>query len=536
MSTVKSYGLFAEDEVAVEETAIEQVPIEPEAVGAEMAEEEPINQEIIDQELGGSDTLDLGSLKLDNKVGGDSGEPAAPKISLDIKGMDILDVLKVLANQGNLNIVTGKNVSGRVSMFLKNVDVWDAFEIIIAANGLAYEKKGDIINVMSSRDFELIYGEKYDDRRILVTKKLKYANAKDMSVSLNQIKSALGKVIIDESSNTIILFDIPENILTIERVIDDTDVAYEVKTRVFDLNYADTAKLKEQLQEVLTKNVGILKIDERTNKIIVIDYPSKIAQIEKMIEAFDEKTKQVLIEAKIIQVTLSDEYRMGIDWKLISSKQLNLTAFNINRALNTSGEQVVFGSAVPTSTDDFRVIMDMLKTYGDAKTLSTPRITVTNGQEAKILVGSKKVYVSNTVVQGDSTTTTAEAVQFVDVGVKLYVTPIINKDGFITMKIRPEVSSAATSYTTSQGNEIPIVDTSEAETSVMIKDGVTIVMGGLMKNENIKDVSKVPLLGDIPFLGGFFRRTEESVEKTELVIFLTPHIVSGAETMFESGS
>ena len=458
------------------------------------------------------------------------------RITLDIKGMDIVDVLKLLANQGNLNIVTGKNVTGRVSMFLKDVDVWDAFEIIIAANGLAYEKKGNIIKVMSARDYELSYGEKYDDRRILSTKKLKYTNAKDISAALNQIKSTLGKVVVDENSNTLIILDVPERILAMERVIEETDIYFELETKVFELNYAESDKIKEQLQEVITKDVGILKTDERTNKLVVTDYPSKIAQIEQMIEAFDEKTRQVLIEAKIIEVTLTDTYKMGIDWKFIASKQLNLTAFNINRTLNTSGSQVVFGSTVPTSTEDFRVIMDMLKTFGDAKTLSTPRITATNGQEAKILVGSKKVYVSNTVVQGEVTTTTAEEVQFVDVGVKLYVTPTINKDGFISMKIRPEVSSAATSYITSQGNEIPIVDTSEVETSIIVKDGVTIVMGGLMKNENTKNVYKLPFFGEIPFLGALFRRTEDTVTKTELVIFLTPHMISGAESMFDAES
>ncbi len=497
-----------------------------------------------DSEIDYLDTFDLGQLQVNEdlqeydetvkEVQFSSNSIPSKKISLDIKGMDIVDVLKLLANQGNLNIVTGKNVSGRVSMFLKDVDIWDAFEIIVAANDLAYEKKNNIINVISARDYELTHGEKYGDRRILSTKQLKYANAKDMSAALNQIKSALGKVVIDASSNTLILLDVPERILAMERIIDETDISYDLTTKVFELNYADTEKLKEQLQEVLTDNVGILTTDERTNKIIVVDYPAKIAQIENMIEAFDEKTLQVLIEAKIIQVTLSDTYKMGIDWKFIASKQLNLTAFNINRVFNTTGAQVVGGAEAPTSTEDFRIIMDMLKTFGDAKTLSTPRITATNGQEARILVGSKRVFVSNTVVQGESTTTTAEQVQFVDVGVKLYVTPIINKDGFITMKIRPEVSSATTSYRTAQGNEIPIVETSEAETSVIVKDGVTVVMGGLMKNENNKTVYKIPLLGEIPFLGSFFRRTEEEVTKTELVIFLTPHIVSGSENVFDS--
>ena len=507
----KSYGL-AEEEVERVEEEIERIEA--------LREQEIEFVEEKDQEK---------NVGEENKS---SVEPdAQKKISLDIKGMDIVDVLKLLANRGNLNIITGKNVTGRVSMFLKDVDVWDAFEIIIAANGLAYERKGDIIKVMNARDYELAYGEKYGDRKILSIKKLKYTDAKNTSIALNQMKSPLGKVVVDESSNTLIILDVPERVAEMEKIIMETDVYFELETKVFELNYAESDKLKEQLQEVLTKDVGILKVDQRTNKIIVTDYPSKIVQIGQIVEAFDEKIQQVLIESKIIKVTLTDEYKMGIDWKFIASKQLNLTAFNISRSLNTSGAQVVGGSQVPTSTEDFRVIMDMLKTFGDVRTLSTPRITATNGQEAKILVGSKEVYVSNTVVQGDTTQTIAENVNFVDVGVKLYVTPIISKDGFILMKIRPEVSSANREFTKQDGTVIPIVETTEAESSVLVKDGVTIVMGGLMKNERTKNVYKLPLLGEIPFLGAFFRRTEDTITKTELVIFLTPHIISGSESM-----
>ncbi|MDD5292546.1 MAG: secretin N-terminal domain-containing protein [Candidatus Omnitrophica bacterium] len=455
------------------------------------------------------------------------------KISLDIKGMEMVDVLKLLANEGGLNIVVGKNVSGRVSVFLKDVDIQDAFEIIIATNGLAYEKRAGIIKVMNAQDYELIYGDKFGDRKVLSTRKIMYADARDLSNSLNNIKSSLGRVAIDGNSNSLILLDVPEKIEAMAEIIDKMDKPSGLETRVFELNYAQPKIIREQLSGVLTKDLGSVRIDERTNKIVVVDYPDKIAQMEKIVKAFDERTKQVLIEAKIMQVTLSDEYQMGIDWKVIASKQLNLTTFNINRTLDTAGSQVVAGTIVPASTEDFRVVVNMLKTFGDARTLSTPRITATNGQEAKILVGSKEVYVTSTVVASEATTTTSEAVQFVDVGVKLYVTPIINKDNFITMKIRPEVSSVSKEFTKNDGTKIPVVGTSEAETSVIVKDGVTIVMGGLMKDEKTKNIYKIPLLGEIPFLGAFFRRTEDENTKTELVIFLTPRIVSGAEDMFK---
>ena len=117
--------------------------------------------------------------------------------------------------------------------------------------------------------------------------------------------------------------------------------------------------------------------------------------------------------------------------------------------------------------------------------------------------------------------------KFIDVGVKLVVTPTIHADGFITMKIRPEVSSATDSVRTGQNNLIPVVDTSELETTVRVKDGVTVVLGGLIKDEQVRSNSKVPILGDVPVVGGAFRNRITGTQKSEIVIFLTPRIIEG---------
>jgi len=117
----------------------------------------------------------------------------------------------------------------------------------------------------------------------------------------------------------------------------------------------------------------------------------------------------------------------------------------------------------------------------------------------------------------------------VDIGIKLYVTPNISRDGFITMKIKPEISSATRTKILSEGKEteIPIVTTSEAETTIMVKDGITIIIGGLKKDKKEKTTKRIPLLGSIPVLGLLFGSTSDSYSKTELVILLTPHIISG---------
>ncbi|MDD4955602.1 MAG: secretin N-terminal domain-containing protein [Candidatus Omnitrophica bacterium] len=449
------------------------------------------------------------------------------KISLDIKGMDIVDVLKMLASRSNLNIVVGKNVTGRVTLFLKNIDTWDAFEIVVLSNDLAYEKKGNIINVMTQRDYEVSYGERFQDKKEAKTIKLKYAKANDLSKALGQMKTNIGKIVVDEGSNTISLIDSAQRIEEMEKFINETDLPLE--TKVFSLNYAQADKLNAKIQEIITKGVGSVRFDERTNRILVTDYPKKIEDISNIVSAFDEKSAQVLIDAQVIEVKPSDKLEMGIDWNYWIKKHFQASAA---LPINPTGALILStATGTPSAPGDYSAILDLLRTVGDTKILSSPRIMVLNNQEAKILVGTKDAYITSAVTQTEGNAVTAETVNFVETGIKLFVTPLINEKGFVTMKIKPEVSSAETRTLISQDKktEVPIVTTSEAETTVMVKDGVTIVIGGLRQDQHNKTVKKVPILGDLPGLRYFFSSTSDEITKTDLVILLTPHIISGEE-------
>jgi type II secretory pathway component GspD/PulD (secretin) len=135
--------------------------------------------------------------------------------------------------------------------------------------------------------------------------------------------------------------------------------------------------------------------------------------------------------------------------------------------------------------------------------------------------------VTTTTTTGSNSTTTTESVTFIDVGIQLAVTPTINDDGYVTIKVKPEISSVQEYLTTPSGNRIPIIDSSLAETTIMVKDGVSIIIGGLKKDENMETRKKVPFLGDLPFIGGPFNSTTKSNVHSELLILLTPHIVEG---------
>ena len=139
-----------------------------------------------------------------------TAQKPANTISLDFKGMDVVDVLKLLAQRGNLNIAVSKNVRGKVTMFLKDVNINDAFEIILATNDLAFEMKGGVYTVMTSKEYEKMYGQPFRDRRVIQIFELKHVKASDVSKALTQIKTKIGKIVVDEGSNAIIVMDSPQ--------------------------------------------------------------------------------------------------------------------------------------------------------------------------------------------------------------------------------------------------------------------------------------------------------------------------------------
>jgi len=453
-------------------------------------------------------------------------------ISLDLKGMDMKDVLKILSQKSGLNIVADKDVKGTVALYVKDVDVMDALDIIVSTNGLAYEREGALIRVITDREYERLHGKRFKDKTTTKIVKLDYASASDVAKAMTKMKTKIGKIIPDDRSNTIVLIDNPENVKRMQDAVSEMDVS--LITEVFSLDYAGAELIKGKLEKIVSKNTGSVRFDERTNKVIVKDTPKKIEDIRKVIEAFDEKTKEVVIDANIIQVTLADKYSYGIDWADIAGLgALSLTSdTNLTTALTGTTPSTL---TIATTGGSYATVISLLQTFGETNVLSRPRITVVDREEAKILVGAKEVYVTSEVTTtSGGTYHTTDHVQFVDVGVALTVTPIINNAGFVTMKIKPEVSTTDATKTVQLTNPdgstrtiVPYVTTSEADTTVVVKDNTTLVIGGLMKDTVVDYKEKVPFLGDIPLLGKLFSTSGKNKEKTELVIFLTPHIIEG---------
>jgi type II secretory pathway component GspD/PulD (secretin) len=173
------------------------------------------------------------------------------------------------------------------------------------------------------------------------------------------------------------------------------------------------------------------------------------------------------------------------------------------------------------SSDDYQVTLEMLESNSNTEVLSSPRVVVIDNHEANILVGSEEPYIVTTT--DPDTGWVYEETKFKDVGLKLIVTPKIDEDNYITMTVHPEVSTARR---VAEVDNALAVDTTQADTTMMVKDGETVVLGGLMKNTKSDTEQKIPILGDIPLLGYLFRSTQKELQKTEILVFITPHILT----------
>jgi type II secretory pathway component GspD/PulD (secretin) len=261
-------------------------------------------------------------------------------------------------------------------------------------------------------------------------------------------------------------------------------------------------------------------IDPETRRLIVITDDDTNLHIEQVIRQLDQPKPQVLINVVFLEVTYRDDLDFGIEGRVTLDK--NRTRTDLESVFGLAGQ--LQGGFIRVLSDDFQVTLRAIAEAGKLEVLSRPSILTRNNQEAIIVVGQEVPFIRNTQITFDGRI--INTVEYEDIGIILRVTPFIRRDGLVEMIVYPEISTIT-------GETIPISETltapvfakRAAETVVVTQDGQTVVIGGLMENNKTESIRKVPLLGDIPGLGLLFRRTIKTNSKTELLIFLTPHIV-----------
>jgi len=315
-------------------------------------------------------------------------------------------------------------------------------------------------------------------------------------------------------------------------------VERNLETKVIKLQFASADDVAAQLKpQIEGKGVGTVIADKRSNQIVLSAYPDRLENAAKLVMSLDKPTKAVLIETRILQLTLNPTFDFGIDWgkkfpiKNVNNFKISSIFPNSNLADSNTGQMTVGDPG-----DNFELTVQAMKEVVSTKLLANPRVMILDRQEAKINVGDRTPYILSTTTAGGTTGVSgiSNDVRFIDTGLMLTVAPIINDDGFVTMKIKPEISTksgdvfAPTSTTDPKiGNNIPIVNSTSVESTVIVRDGVSAILGGLIRDEMTEDNMGIPYLMDIPLIGNAFKSRHEAIKKTEIVIIITPHIVTG---------
>jgi len=388
--------------------------------------------------------------------------------TIEVRDAEISDVLRALAQQADINIILGAGVTGRVTLSFKDISFKDALEIIIKAHGLMYTTQNTVLWV----------GTKVDNSREYVIEKVP-------------------------------------------------------------LNYSDAARAVVYLKAALSEG-GSAVADERTNSVIIRDLARNIAIAKTLLESVDVRTPQVTIEARIVEATSSFTRQLGIRWGgryasgrdvVTGSSVLPVSAGNRNFAINLPADVPTAGLGLILGNISDKLFLDAelsaAESRGELKIISRPKIATLNKKPATIHSGlTFRVKVNQTAAAassaGAATTGTTTGLEEVKTGIDLTVTPQISNDGYILLYISTNKSDPDYSHTV---DNIPGVSEKSASTVVLVKDGDTVVIGGLYKTTSSAQNNSVPFFESIPLIGALFKNSSTKTENEELLVFITPTIV-----------
>src|SRR5271157_836363 len=410
------------------------------------------------------------------------------RISLDLKEVDINDVLRLIAEVSDLNVIAGDEVTGKVTIRLVDVP-WDqALDVILLTRGLGFVRVGTVLRIAPNEQLKNEEEARLQERR-------SHEKLEDLTVKLQPV------------------------------------------------NYANVDEVEKMVKKLLTAR-GVVNVDKRTNTVIIKDIPSVIDESTALIKAIDTQTPQVLIEAKVVEANLNFSRDIGTTWGFgaqplqdplttgSAPQSLGGSDFLLNTT-SASNNNVTFANPITNVATGLANVgaflldqklninfqLQAAETNGEGKVISSPRVVTLDNREAKILQGDSIPF--QTFQNGDA------QLEFIDAVLSLTVTPHITADKSIIMKVEVTRNAPDDSVKTPTGS--PAIAKNEAKTETLVADGQTLVIGGIYTVDKAEQESRVPYLFKVPILGNLFREHQISDTRKELLIFLTPRVVEHAE-------
>lgn len=395
------------------------------------------------------------------------------KISIEFRELPIEDVIRIIAQKADIDIIKSPDVTGAVTATLTNVPLEEALN-----------------NILAAHDYGLI---------------------KD------------------------------KNMIRIVPAAQITQQAERFVSRIYQITYANVTQVAEALDK-FRSTAGIVSYNKGTSDIIVTDIESKVKAMDTFIEQIDRITPQILVEVRIYDITSTDRLDLGVEWDagrrttFVDGQPVGgktdpfiTSGFAGGTNKTSTSTQGFLRFGLLNESIDIDVQLRAEQENSKAKLLANPRILVLDNEQALFDIVTEHPYAERNITG----TTISETIKFKDVGVKLLVTPHLTREGMIRLHIQPEFGIVVrqAQFATS---DVPVVDTRKVDTIALVKDNQTVVLGGLRKKDVIQQSNKIPLLGDLPLLGGLFRFEGEDTAVNELVVFITPRLVEQPIIMTES--
>jgi type IV pilus assembly protein PilQ len=416
------------------------------------------------------------------------------RVNMHVSALPLADALRMLSEPTGRNIITADGVTGTVTASMYNVTFDDALEAILVSNRLGHRQEGDFIFIYPVEELaQLVKAQRKVSSRVF---KLTYINALTAKILIEPLLSDIGTIAVTPPSSVG---------LGGEGAMADTE--------------GDAPAMLDTL--------------------MVTDYQERLEEVARVLRQLDERPKQVLIEATILRATLNEDNALGIDFTTVggidfttlsstSPAAQSIITGNTPRNLlseTTLTARTDFNSGLPSGGFTFGIIKDQVSLFiraleqiTDTEILANPKLLALNKQAAQVIVGRRDGYFTTTVTE----TATIQTVEFLETGTILTFRPFIGDDGYVRMEIHPKDSTGGVT-----DQNLPFEQTTEVTTNVLVKDGHTIVIGGLFREVSTTTRGQVPLLGNLPIAGALFRRTRDNTIREEVIILLTVHILKG---------
>jgi type IV pilus assembly protein PilQ len=413
----------------------------------------------------------------------------AGTVEIHVNDANLVEVLRMLSLQTQKNILPSKEVRGTVTANLYDVTVREALDAILHANGYAYREKGSFIYVYTTKELDDI--EKAELRMQTRVFRLNYTPAVNAQTMIKPVLSSLGTA----------------------------------------------AMTTPALSGLETGATNIGGNDHATEDMLVVtDYPENLDRVASLLAEIDRRPQQILLEATILRATLNDDNALGVDFNVLSGVDLSTVTSNNGQFTgagtasplspsdtvssvgtgNAFGGSINGGLKVGVVSQNVSVFVSALEQLTDTTVLANPKVLALNKQKGEIFVGNEDGYYTTVTTE----TTTTQTVESLKTGTRLIFRPYISGDGYIRMEVHPEDSAGEV-----KANGLPSKSTTEVTSNVMVKDGHTILIGGLFRESSSSARSQIPFLGSIPIAGQLFRSQRDRTVREEVIVMLTPHIV-----------